>query len=94
MRKRIEHRALLTEEAAQSLAALTRELEDLLTVHPAPAHYREHLRGQLLAAARDENFYRRDVPRRTLIAMSVVVSVLLSVIGLIAWRNYVQQMHT
>ncbi len=88
MRKPIDYRVLFSTETTSAQLPLARELGDLLAVRPAPAGYRENLRGQLMAAARDENFYRRAISRRLLLAMSVVVTVLLSVVGLVAWRSY------
>src|SRR5712691_7380490 len=88
MRKPIDYRVLFSTETTSAQLPLARELGDLLAVRPAPEDYRENLRSQLLAAARDENFYRRAISRRLLLAMSVVVTVLLSVVGLIAWRNH------
>ncbi len=85
-KRRIDYRALFDGDTA-----LAHELEDLLAVHPAPDAYRERLRRQLLAAASDEHFYRRAVSRRVLVAASVVAPVLLSVVGLIAWRTLDQR---
>ena len=88
MRKGLDYRAIFTGDGARSLSELTGELHDLLTdVHAPSPGYREKLRSQLMAAARDERFYRKGVPRRLVLAMTIVLSVLVSVIGVIAWRS-------
>ena len=86
MRKRIDYRALFDDETAESLRALTHELEALLSPHPAPPEYRESLRAQLLAAANDESIYVRGFSRRLIFAMAVVSAVLLIVVTYVAWR--------
>ena len=91
MSNSIDYHSLFGGEKSLSLTELTQELEDLLTVHPAPQGYRERLRGQLMAMARDERFYRRGVRRRLLVAMSVVLTVLISVVGLIVLRSFDQR---
>ncbi len=83
----IDYRSLFGDDTADSWLALTRELENLFAVQPAPTNYRENLRSQLMSAARDETFYRRDPTRRFILAMAVVIVVLVSVVGLIAWRT-------
>jgi hypothetical protein len=87
MKRSINYRALFGSEDQEATAALVNELEALLAVHPAPQDYRESLRAKLLAAAGDERIYRRGITRRLVISMAVVVTLGLSVAGLIAWRN-------
>jgi hypothetical protein len=83
----IDYRSLFDDESQRTPRALRRELQGVLAAHPAPSDYRERLRQKLMKAARDENFYRRDSARRVLIALTVVMTVLLSVVGLIVLRN-------
>lgn len=88
----MNYRALFTESEGRSLKGLTGELHDLLATIPAPnPGYREKLRGQLMAAARDERFYRAGVPRQLVLAMAVVLSVLISVVGFVAWRSLAER---
>lgn len=67
---------------------LPHELADLLMLRPAPISYRERLREQLLAAARDERTFarRRAFSRRWLTATVLAMVVLSSVGGLVIWR--------
>jgi hypothetical protein len=83
----IDYRWLFDDESQSTPRALRRELQDVLSAHPAPPDYRERLRRKLMTAASDENFYRRDSARRVLVALTVVVTVLLSLVGFIVWRN-------
>ena len=87
MSKSVDYRTLFSDERERS--PLAHELEAVLAVHPAPEAYRESLRAELLAAARDERIYKQDITRRLLLSMTVVVAVALSVAGLISWRNRV-----
>ncbi|MBI5879678.1 MAG: hypothetical protein HZB53_18690 [Chloroflexi bacterium] len=86
MKKRIDYLALFGGTEPPPLDHLQRELSDVMAVHPAPRPYRERLRGQLVAAARAKRFDRRETRDRIVLAMGVVVTVLVSVVGLIAWR--------
>jgi hypothetical protein len=88
MTRALDYLTVFTDDGGRSLAALTGELHVLLSATPTPRpDYRERLRSQLLAAARDERFYRGDVSRRFVLAMAIVLSVLVSVVGVIAWRS-------
>jgi hypothetical protein len=87
MSKPIDYRALFDDETAGSFHALRRELETLLSPHPAPSGYRESLRAQLLRAASDESFYARGFSYRLIFAMVIVSAVLLTVVAYIAWRS-------
>lgn len=88
MKRSVGYRALFDEDSRVHSAGLAHELEDMLAVHRAPEAYRTALRAKLLAAAGDERIYRRGVRTQLLVAMAVVVTLGLSVVGLIAWRNY------
>lgn len=77
---------ILNDAAATTFDKLPHDLADLLTVRPAPVSYRQRLREQLLAAARDERIYRREFSRQLLTAMVLTMIVLSSVSGLIIWR--------
>jgi hypothetical protein len=81
------YQSLFDDDARRTPPSLKRELHDVLASHPAPSLYRENLRKKLMAAALDEKFYRRDSARRVVVALTVVMTVLLSVVGLILWRN-------
>jgi hypothetical protein len=83
----IDYHSLFDDDARRTPSALSRELHEVLAAHPAPSLYRERLRKKLMAAAVDEKFYRRDSARRVVVALTVVMTVLLSVVGLILWRN-------
>lgn len=83
----IDYHLLFDDDARRTPPALKRELHEVLGAHPAPSLYRESLRKKLMAAAGDEKFYRRDSARRALVALTVVMTVLLSVVGLILWHN-------
>lgn len=86
LRKRIDYLALFGDTEAPALANLSRELRDVMAAHPPPPNYRDRLRGELMAAARDKEFYRTETRNRLAVAMGVVLTVLISVVGLIAWR--------
>ena len=83
----MDYRSLFDDDARRTPPALKRELHDVLGTHPAPSLYRERLRKKLMAAAGDEKFYRRDSARRVVFALTLVMTVLLSVVGLILWHN-------
>jgi hypothetical protein len=83
----LDYRSLFDNESQHTLRALRRELQDALSAHPAPPDYRERLRRKLMTAASNENFYRRDSARRVLVALTVVMTVLLSLVAFIVWRN-------
>src|SRR5258708_2624414 len=83
----LDYRSLFDDDARRLPPELRHELHDVLSSHPAPSDYRESLRRRLMAAAVDEKFYHRDTARRVLIALTVVMTVMLSVLGLIVWHN-------
>ena len=83
----IDYYSLFDDDARRTPSALSRELHAVLAAHPAPSLYRERLRKKLMAAAVDEKIYRRDSARQVAVALTVVMTVLLSVVGLILWRN-------
>jgi len=86
MKKQIDYRVLFGGEESPRLEQLAHELSDVMAAHPAPAAYRDRLRGQLVAAARARRFDRRAARDRVFVAMGVVLTVLVSVVGVIAWR--------
>jgi hypothetical protein len=93
MKRSVGYRALFDEDNRVHSTGLAHELEDILAVHRAPEAYRTALRAKLLAAAGDESNYRRSVRTHLLVAMAVVVTLGLSVAGLIAWRNFNHSLH-
>lgn len=86
VRKRMDYLALFGDAETPALANLTRELRDVMTAHPPPPSYRDRLRGELMAAARAKGLHRTDTRNRLVLAMGVVLTVLISLVGLIAWR--------
>ena len=83
----VDYRSLFDADARRLPHELRHELHDVLAAHPAPSLYRENLRRKLMTAALDEKFYQPDTARRVVVALTVVMTIALSVVGFILWRN-------